>query len=197
MDSHHFGPGVERINANIASINALASLLRSVAQDPKSFANDIDLRAALRSQGALAKYANDPLKICSMSLNHQKKVCVSALGDFMALDRLRREAADSLSRYENPPKSSTTKSRAGLIQRIEELEKDRLTLLEDLFLLQRAYDLRCLQARSYAQSADDATKARCSKEQREIDASFSLRRKKIDSGKVVGIRGERARGETS
>jgi hypothetical protein len=68
-------------------------------------------------------------------------------------------------------------TKAGLLNRVRDLEEQNRLLRQDLFILQRAYDLRCVQARHYAAASGETIKELCSKEQREIDASFSLRRK--------------------
>jgi len=175
-----------------ASIKALAELLRNVAERPNEYLKDNILRAALKSQGALAAFARPDLQIRQMSLNHQKLVATDALGAYSLLDVLRKGCAEALTLSAGREIRGNRKSKAGLTSKVSQLESDRALLLQDLFILQRAYDLRCIQARSYAQSADKATQIRCSKEQKELDASFSLRRKPITSGKVVDIkRGEK------
>ncbi|QDL29826.1 hypothetical protein EGM71_19455 [Stenotrophomonas maltophilia] len=76
-------------------------------------------------------------------------------------------------------------------ERILALEAMVKALSQDLFILQRAFDLRCLQARAYATKAGDAELRQCDTHQRELEASFRLRTLSLPSDKVVPLRGRR------
>jgi len=124
-----------------------------------------------------------------MSLNHQKRVAERCFGSYDILDALRKNARRcSLSAKVRQDRTKQG-SKADLQAKVKEIEHERVLLLQDLFILQRAYDLRCLQARTYAQAADTATQTRCLKEQRELDASFSLRLKPIPASNVSYLPG--------
>ncbi|MEW5965796.1 MAG: hypothetical protein AB1720_02155 [Pseudomonadota bacterium] len=176
-----------RQQADFNSVKALAELLRRVATDPATYDKDDALKTALRTQGALARHVIPELKIHGMSLNHQKTVADLVLGNYGLLDALRKAAADALTTKALRVARGNKNSKSGLLASVRELEDERTQLLEDLYLLQRAYDLRCLQARTYAKAADAATQARCAKEQKELDVSFSLRKKFLDVGKVSSL----------
>lgn len=181
MTSPDFPVGQER------PIKALATLLKNIIESPAPHLAEAGLGKALNSQGGLAKYANEALGIKAMSLNHQKKLANAEPGAYSELDRLRKTAAIAMAKERTKTKPGSTQTKEGLHARVRELEDAHSALLQDMFLLQRAYDLRCIQARSYAQAADAATQARCAKEQQEIDASFSLLKNPRPSDRVTSI----------
>lgn len=166
-----------RRQLDILSVRALADLLRQICAEPGPFGGATAVGKALRSQGALARFADSDLGIRSMSLNHQKSVSMEVLGSFSALDDLRRAAVNALAADRAKAMRGNRTTKVGLLARVKELTEERALLLEDLFILQRAYDLRCLHARSYARDGSAATRARCAKEQKEVDASFQLRKR--------------------
>lgn len=176
-----------RRQADILSVRALADLLRSVASNPATYMNDLELQSALRSQGGLAKHDIPTSSVHSMSLNHQRLIADLAVGGFDKLDQLRRAALDALTAEKARAKRGNARSKEGLLARVKELESDLALLKHDLVLLQRAYDLRCQQARNYASSAGSSIQALCVKEQKEIDATFSLRKKNMEPSNVVPI----------
>lgn len=181
---------VGRLNSSASGIRALSELLKSVIANPAEIQRLPDLRKALTSQGALAKYSDSERSIQSMSLNHMKKMSESALGSFATLDELRRSAIHAIETADDLPSASGT-TRSALLSRISSLEDERDGLLEDLFVLQRAYDTRCIQARTYAEAADAATRERCKKEQAELDASFALRKHPVQSNVTPIDQGKR------
>jgi hypothetical protein len=176
-----------RRQADLASVRALIDLLKAIADKPDAYASDSSLCGALKSQGSLARHEDAGRGVLAMSLNHQKALSDQLPGGYESLDRLRRAAISAIEQFRSTEARGNVENKLGMRSRIRTLEAERQLLLQDLFILQRAYDLRCIQARSYAQSADEATRARCAKEQREIDASFSLRTKRVDSGNVRDI----------
>ncbi len=176
-----------RRQSDLIGLHALAELLRSVATSPNSYLGDDALKTALSSQGAMAKFALPNKSITPMSLNHQRLIAETALGSYEALDVLRRAAKQALVIERVRAERGHVRTKAGLSARVKELQSDAALLMQDLALLQRAYDLRCVQARNYAAKADKVTQALCTKEQRELDASFSLRRKSAGASNVVEI----------
>lgn len=197
----------ERHLRDQTSLTALKRLLKEVCDDPKSYLEDGSLGAALASQGSLAAYENTARSITRMSLNHLKAVANVAtarddtpdpeLPGFAKLDNLRKQAAAALQRavapVDNTPKRT---SKAGLAARVDELEALVLELREDAFLLQAAFDLRCRQARGYAEKAGPATVELCSREQREIDLTFSLTHRSFAGDKVASLQGARRARQT-
>ena len=178
MMSEHTQKRAEKRSADVQSIQALVLLLKTVCDRAQDYVSNATVACALASQGALAKYAEPALRIHAMSLNHQKKMANRAFGSYRVVDSLRVAARDALRAAQAPKDPRRTVTRATLRERIRALETEREILLEDLFILQRAYDLRCLQARLYAGAADPSTQLRCAKEQKEVDASFSLRNRR-------------------
>src|SRR5690606_25872811 len=166
---------------------------------PGAFSNDAQLCAALRSQGALAKHKDPERCIVSMSLNHQRSVSAEALGGFTILDNARKRAKVAVANHVMPQtqkikRASGTKADLGL--KIAELKSRNQTLLHDLVLLQRAYDLRNAQALAYAAEGGTKLLDRAKLEGREIDAMFSPVPVASSSDNVVPI-SERNRGNQS
>jgi len=176
-----------RRQADMASVIALAELLRDIAASPAHYSQDVVLCAALRSQGALAKHPAPDKAVYAMSLNHQRYIAQLALGNYSCLDELRRLALNALWVEETKSKKGHKNTKIGLATRVRELENENAMLKHDLALLQTAYDRRCLQARTYASASDNATQELCIKEQRELDALFSLRNRPVDTSNVVHI----------
>lgn len=181
---------------NVLSIKALESLLKQVCADPKAFRGDEKLIRAVSSQGALAALRREESKIYPVSLNHQKSVAEEVLGGFDILDRLRKGAKSALSRNGGEGARSNTKDKTGLTERVRELEEEEASILEDLILLQKAFDTRCIQARNYAKAAGPTFVALCAKEQKELDAFLSRLNKPAGTNKVVDILKGNQRGRT-
>jgi hypothetical protein len=184
---------LRRRQLDLVGVNALADLLRNVASKPEDYAENSALQSALRSQGALAKYSDPRLSLRPMSLNHQRAIAEEALGSFRTLDSLRRAAIESLRVARAQLKRGNARTKEGLHARVHELEGEVSLLKQDLAVLQRAYDLRCLQARAYAAEANNQVQTRCAKEQREIDVSFSLLRRPSAGSSVVSLEEGRKR----
>ncbi|MEN5208105.1 hypothetical protein ABE493_08295 [Stenotrophomonas terrae] len=186
--------GIERRQRDISSIKCTLALLSEAVTDPANFISDRRLHSAVSSQGALAKLADDRRSIIAMSLNHQRKVAEELPGGFLALDRLRRAVKSALEQQSTREHEAGRTNKAALRARIVELEALILSLRQDLIIVQRAYDHRCAQARSYAKGASAAIRALCEKEQREIEATFSLRSvHSTQNEKVVSIKTARPR----
>jgi hypothetical protein len=175
-----------RRQLDVLSVIALAKLLRDAVSNPAKYLSNQTFAAALRSQGALAKYSESS-SIVPMSLNHQRVIAEAAVGGFDVLDRLRKEAANAIAGESIRQERGNARTKQGLIARVRELEGQVALLKQDLLLLQRAYDTRCVQARNYAAAAPPAIRALCAKEQTELNAMFSLRRSVLVPSRVTSI----------
>jgi hypothetical protein len=179
----------------------LANHLREIASKPAKYLHDNDIRSVLKRQGRLAQFSAPGIGIHAMSLNHMRAMAglLAELGGFAKLDALRRQALEVLDQESVRSSRGDRRNKAGLIAKISSLEAEVSVLKRDLTLLQRAYDLRCLQARHYASAASAAVVGLCAKEQKEIDASFSLRRAPLptEEVKVVDIGERRARAKAT
>ncbi len=172
---------------DLLSVRALGKLLQTAISSPAASAQDDAFLVALRSQGALAKYSNGPLSIRGMSLNHQRLIAEYALGSYEALDQLRKAAQESLLNHAARSARANKSTKAGLSARLKELEIELATFKQDMAILQRAYDMRCVQARNYASTASASVQALCAREQKELDATFSIRRRPTPSSNVVNL----------
>ncbi len=180
-----------RLQSDLVSVKALAEFLRSVAAQPAKHAKNVALASALGSQGGTASFSDPDNGIVPMSLNHQKKVATSIYGDWKELDGLRIRAREALTGLNAKTREAPRGSKESLISKNQELELEANLLKQDLLILQRAYDLRCIQARQYAAAAGAATVSLCDREQREIEASFSLRSVELPPSNVVDLEEKR------
>lgn len=176
---------VLRAKRDEVSVLALLKLLVSIVAKPGNYMAEAEIRNCLVSQGTLAAYSNSALAIVGMSLNHQKRVADRYLDSYSQLNELRITASKLLTSKAHFPAGRTKQNRASDRARIDELLEKISWLTEDLWLVQRAFDNRCIQARSYAAAASRAVQAVCIKEQREIDASLGLRKLATPTNKVV------------
>jgi hypothetical protein len=171
------------------SILALRQLLNNVVLGSTEM--DPALSDALRTQSLLAAYSSDDRGIVSMSLNHQKKTANEVLGSYDVLDSLRRRALVKTQASVKNLKQRKTSTLTSQRERIKALETMIKALSQDLLVLQRAFDLRCVQARAYATKAGDTELRQCDAHQRELEASFRLRTIDLPTDKVVPMRGRR------
>lgn len=171
------------------SILALRQLLNNVVLESTEV--DPALSEALRTQSLLAAYSSYDRGIVSMSLNHQKKTANEVLGSYDVLDSLRRRALGRMQASVKSPKQRGTSTLASQRGRIKALEAMVRALSQDLLILQRAFDLRCVQARAYATKAGDMELRQCDAHQRELEASFRLRAIDLPTDKVVPMQGRR------
>lgn len=144
---------------------ALRDFLKAVCQSPQSFANDISLRHAFKSQGGLAKYMNAELDIHSTSINTLKRVCAEVIdGGFKSLDDLRKGALERIEDYEHREKASNKRTRTGLLMRVEELEQQILVLKQSNYLLTQALSEVISDIKSVANIEDNISRSRRSQE---------------------------------
>lgn len=176
-----------RHNKDLESIKNLHSLLIDISLHPSKWMNNVEIKLALSSQGSMSKFENADLLIHKMSLNHQKKLAIELFGSYELLDHKRRSAIDSLLTINTRKSIGSPNSIRALKARVVELESELSSALQDLFLLQMSYDIRCQQARSYVKNSDEATRVRCIKEQNELDVMSSLRKVHFDQTNVKAI----------
>lgn len=183
---------VDRQETDKRSVLNLAEMLREAASSPIENI-DAELLQRLKSQGALASYSNSAKGVVRMSLNHQKAVAMRSLGGYGALDRLRKLALRATQAKTSGVKKRTHRGKESIETELRALKLERQALLHDLFLIQRAYDLRCQQARRYAAAVGGNTIELCQKEQSELDAGLALRQVNGVRSNVVQLRPRKIR----
>lgn len=166
----------KRVERNTKSMFALRDLLRGVLQSPANFNGDEPLLKALKSQGAISKYANERLGIHISSINTLKRICEKYLdGGFDTLDRLRVAALQAMENKHQKMNRSNKITRTGMNQRIAELEIENQILQQELLLISYLLEKSMRQSRHYAeQAAHSNIRVICEKEQKEIRAYLSL-----------------------
>lgn len=176
-----------------ASLRSLLELLEDARRDAGKHSADDSLISALKSQGALAKYSNQDRSIKGMSLNHQKRIAGIVLGHYEILDAARKAARSAILSFRERELRGKVRSKARMAIRVSELEEELRVLRQDMFILQRAFDIRCLQARRYAAEASLVVQNLCAKEQKEIVATLSLRQRSSLESNVVSLDARRER----
>lgn len=166
----------KRIEENTKSVTALANFLREVIQGPASIAESDAVILALKSQGALSKFADERRGISSSSINTLKRISESCIpGGFDALDRLRINAREALVAERSRLTNSKRTDKIGLTNTVNCLKADKLLLLQDLARLTNAFQKSLRQGRNYAQQANNQfVLALCIREQRELLDELSL-----------------------
>jgi len=190
IDDHTAERGDRRIEDE-SSIRALLELLEDARRDAGKHSADDSLISALRSQGAMAKYSNQERLIKGMSLNHQKRIAGVVLGQYEILDAARKAARNAILSFREREARGKVRSKTRMAIRISELEEELRILRQDMFILQRAFDIRCLQARRYAAEASLVVQNLCAKEQKEIVATLSLRQRSSLQSNVVSLEARR------
>lgn len=178
----------KRVARSCGSMRALQDLLKRIRGNPSSFSIQDDVRNALSSQGALAKYSNAQLGIFPMSLNTAKRVADTYFdGGYGEIERLRLECKEAVASAAAPsiPKMRTT--REDLRKRIQKLERDSQQCLEDLFLITMLLDRALKNAMNYArQTEKEAVVELCRRESRQLLAMLE-RRSRADVGVVISV----------
>lgn len=164
----------------------VATLKRIVAKDPE-FSPTRELTEALRSQGALARHADEILGIVAMSLNTQKVIADECCGGYEKLDALRIVAIDTLAAIQAKEAEPNRGTKEALQQEIDELVA-RIALLEqDLGQLTWAFGRIVAYARSQAQEMNDPhAMTRFKKELSAVEAGLSLLRKPLGTNVIHG-----------
>lgn len=113
-------------------IDALKIILSNVIKHPKEHTEDVELRAALKTQGNLAKLERTVLneqkletRTYPMSLNSLKTYSDHKIsGGYKALDDLRRKAISALEYSDKKATRANKRSKSGLSLKVEELEAE-------------------------------------------------------------------------
>lgn len=159
-----------------ASLQALLALLYECVSEPSRHVND-SIASHLETQGDLARFDDPNRGISACSLNTMKSTAKFLLDggfDTVNMARIKAYQAIQLSQHAIAPKRTST-ARVALQAQIQAVRKELQIALQDLLLLQRAYRIRCKQARSYAlESNNPSIVARCDAEQRQSDLGLSL-----------------------
>lgn len=116
----------------INGLKLLQYLLTDIAKRPQHYLSDIELRAALKSQSALAKIDREITtpeggiaKTFPMSLNTLKTYADGELsGKYKAFDDLRKRASSALEASQNRQEKPNKRTKTGLSKKIAMLEHD-------------------------------------------------------------------------
>ena len=155
----------KRLERSSRSVINLRERLRYVCEFPEAYRDDKDLRAALKSQGGLAKYTNKDFDIIPSSINTIKRVSYEVIdGGFKALDDLRKGALERIEDHELKEKKSNKRTRTGLVKRVDELEDDILKLEHINFLLLQAFSEVISDIKSVANIENNESRNQRSKE---------------------------------
>lgn len=162
------------------SIKNLHSLLKSVLNDEPVDVPAEDLRAALQSQGALAKLtlrtANADESILPIALNTLKCNASSVVpGGFETLDELRRRALAKFIAMDEVASIGNASTKNSLKLKIEQLKKSLTQAEADLLNLATCFHNALTYMAEYAEESKQQTLvARCNKQREELLARFSL-----------------------
>ncbi len=166
----------QRIEKNSKSLLALEALLLEVLQDPALFVGDLNLIAALKSQGGLAKFESLERGILQSSTNTMKRISERVLPEgFRRINRLRTEALGSLIAFKAREEHSNKPTKASLTLRLKEIDGQLQQALQDAWHITMAFEKSLSQGRRYAEQAGNpAVLALCKKEQEELRLVLSL-----------------------
>lgn len=143
--------GVQEINQK--KVINTKILLKEIIDNPKSFADNINLVSSLNSQSALARYEDKNLNIYPCSLNTLKTASESLLQrGFIELDELRINAKNSFE-LATKEKKSTTKTRIGLKHKLDEVNVEvnnlkAINLLQSMIIEELRGELKKMVASS-------------------------------------------------
>lgn len=187
----------EERRQHISSATALQGLLIDMIANPDSHSGDQALLAAIKSQGALARYVNGDRGISAMALNTQKLITNSYLDGFAKLDQLRRQALAAVTNAQSRNRAAGRRSKADLHLKLKEQKALLHTLDADLGLMTDAVAKLITCARSFAEEVGtDETRARWKRELRLIEAGLALQRKPLPASNITDIRAAHARKKT-
>lgn len=163
------------------SLKNLDMLLQQVTLNPDQYVKNNTIRAALVSQGALAKYTQtiEPV-ILATSINTLKKYADAVLDKgFAELDEKRRAAAAEIERHNARANKPAKVTRESLRDNIKELEEEVNIILGDLWNLSKAFHRAMRNARHYANQSKNLTLiAQCELDEVELREMVSFVKKK-------------------
>jgi hypothetical protein len=128
------------LDVNQQKVFETKALLKDIIAEAVPFKDDLSLKSALRSQGALAKYSNSERGIASCTLNTLKSASESLLErGFIELDELRINAKDAIESAVIGNKA-TKSTRTGLMHKVNDLEYELCIMQKSNFLLTAIID---------------------------------------------------------
>lgn len=133
-----------------ASIENTRKLLLAIIATPYKYLNNAIIRDSLISQASLAKLAlettveGETLHISPISLNTFKQRSEERIpGGFLAIDRLRKNAASVINKEENKPPTKNNRTREAMLAQLAELNLSLdVQKRSNLILLQTLSDVR-------------------------------------------------------
>lgn len=133
-----------------ASIENTRKLLLAIIATPYKYLNNAIIRNSLISQASLAKLAlettveGETLHISPISLNTFKQRSEERIpGGFLAIDRLRKNAASVINKEENKPPTKNNRTREAMLAQLAELNLSLdVQKRSNLILLQTLSDVR-------------------------------------------------------
>lgn len=151
-----------------AGVKALHVLLVQIIQRPLQFAQETDLRLALKSQGSLARLVRsvaseqgEPLKTYPMSLNSLKTHAdENLIGGFKALNDLRLKALAAIEFSEKRQQQANKRSKSGLTRKVEQIEHELEMQRQTNVILLRALSESMTQFTSIRDASDDKIRAK-------------------------------------
>lgn len=162
-----------RVESNLASTQAIREILLAIIKTPDQFCEDEDLQKSLKSQGGIAKLEYEividqkDVHKASMSLNTLKRYADDLFDrGFEDLDKLRIKALEAIQTHLDRERRPDSRSRAGLLLKVQELEEELEKHRSSNFLL--------LQAISSAMAAINGIRDASSAELREKRAKDGL-----------------------
>ncbi|WP_029654872.1 hypothetical protein [Marinobacter daepoensis] len=134
-----------RVEGNLASTQAIRKILLAIIETPDQFCEDEDLKQSLKSQGGIAKLKyevvidqKDVYK-GPMSLNTLKRYAGDLFDrGFEDLDQLRIKALEAIQTHLDREIRPDSRSRAGLLLKVQELEEELEKHRSTNFLLLQA-----------------------------------------------------------
>lgn len=129
-----------------AGVLALERLLAQVITKPSNFAEDIELKTAIKTQAGLASLdrvvsvgGDTGVNTFPTSLNTLKKYSDECLaGGFSTLNALREKAIEALEREDRKEAKSNKRTKAGLSLKVTDVESELEMLRQTNYLLLRA-----------------------------------------------------------
>tara|TARA_B100002003_G_C14157587_1_gene557825 strand:+ start:4546 stop:5139 length:594 start_codon:yes stop_codon:yes gene_type:complete len=134
-----------RVEKNLASTQAIRKILLAIIQAPGQFCEDEDLQKSLKSQGGIAKLEyevtidQEDFHKASMSLNTLKGYAEDLFDrGFEDLDQLRIKAREAIQMHLDRERRPDSRSRHGLLLKVQELEEELEKHRSTNFLLLQA-----------------------------------------------------------
>lgn len=138
---------------NVEAMRNLKSLLQKIITTPEAYVGNSELKLALHSQGALAKFEAVDYGIVATSINTHKRIVGSAgFSSYSEFDFLRQKALSQLVQYSARPPENSARTKKGLENKIERLEAQLQSSKEDCMHLTNVLVSTLRQARGVIRS---------------------------------------------